>query len=70
VYPSPVLAGGRLYYLTRRSGVFVVPVGPEFKIVAHNTLPDRSTFNSSPAVSGSHILIRSDTYLYCLGKKP
>ena len=68
VYPSPVLAGGNLYYVTRRGGTFVVPAKPTFKLLAHNSLGDRSTFNASPAVSGNHLLIRSDTYLYCLGK--
>jgi len=67
VYPSPVLADGKLYYLTRRSGTFVLPARPAFEILAHNSLGDRSTFNSSPVVDGGRLLIRSNTHLYCLG---
>ena len=69
VYPSPVLADGKLYYQTRRGGTFVVQAGATFKLLAHNTLGDRSTFNASPAVSNGQLLLRSDTYLYCLGTK-
>lgn len=69
VYSSPVLAGGRLYYVTRRGGTFVVPAKPTFEVLAHNSLDDRSTFNASPAVTGDRLLLRSDAYLYCLGEK-
>jgi hypothetical protein len=37
--------------------------------VAHNTLDDTTVFNASPAVSDGRFLLRSDRYLYCLGKK-
>ena len=69
VYASPVLADGKIYYVTRRGGTFVVAAGPEFKQLAHNTLDDRSTFNASPAVSGRCLLLRSDRFLYCIGKR-
>lgn len=29
---------------------------------------DPSTFNGSPAVSGGRLFLRSDKYLYCVGK--
>jgi len=32
-------------------------------------LNDGSTFNASPAISGGKLLLRSDRYLYCIGKK-
>jgi len=67
VYASPVLADGKIYYVARRGGVYVVPAKPAFELLAHNTLGDRSTFNASPAVSGRRLLVRSDTHLYCLG---
>jgi len=69
VYASPVLADGKIYYVTRRGGVYVVAAKPAFELLAHNSLGDRSTFNASPAVAGNRLLIRSDTYLYCLGDK-
>ena len=69
VYSSALLAGGRLYYLTRDGKTFVIAAKPEFEQLAVNDLSDGSTFNSSPAVDGSRILIRSDKYLYCLGEE-
>jgi hypothetical protein len=36
--------------------------------LAANDLRDRSTFNASPAVDGNRLLIRSDKFLYCIGR--
>jgi outer membrane protein assembly factor BamB len=67
-YASPVFADGKLYYVSRESGTYVVEVGAKFKLLAHNTLnPDTSIFNATPAVSGSQLFLRSDRYLYCIG---
>jgi outer membrane protein assembly factor BamB len=64
-----VLADGKLYYVSRESGTFVVEAAPKFKLLAHNTLaPDTSIFNATPAISGSQLFLRSDRYLYCVGK--
>lgn len=67
VYSSPVLANGRLYYLTRDGRTFVLAAKPRFDQLAVNELRDRSTFNGSPAVDGNRLLIRSDKYLYAIG---
>ena len=68
-YASPVLADGKIYYVTRNDGTYVVAASPKFDLLAHNTLdPDTSVFNGSPAVSNSQLLLRSDRYLYCIGK--
>jgi outer membrane protein assembly factor BamB len=68
-YASPLLADGKLYYVSRTGGTYVVAEGPKFKLLAHNSLaPDTSVFNGSPAVSNSQLLLRSDRYLYCIGK--
>ncbi len=69
VYASAVLAGGRVYYVARHGGTFVVPAAPSFELLARNTLGDRSTFNASPAVAGGRLLLRSDRYLYCIGER-
>lgn len=69
VYASALLADGKIYYLTRTGTTFVLPARPEFQVLATNNLGDRSTFNSSPVAVGSQLLIRSDTYLYCVAKK-
>ncbi len=68
VYASGVLADGKIYYVTRQDGTFVLATGPEFDQLAHNDLGDESVFNATPVVSKSQLLIRSDRFLYCIGK--
>lgn len=68
VYASALLADGRVYYLTRDGRTFVVAAKPEFELLATNDLRDGGVFNASPAVNGSQLLIRSDKFLYCIGK--
>lgn len=69
VYPSPVLADGKIYYVNRTGTTFVVPAKPEFEILATNKLEDRGNFMSSPAISGKQLLIRSNQFLYCIGQE-
>jgi hypothetical protein len=45
-----------------------VAASPTFKLLAHNTL-DTSICNGSLAVSDGQLFLRSDRYLYCIGKK-
>ncbi|MEO1971630.1 MAG: PQQ-binding-like beta-propeller repeat protein [Pirellulaceae bacterium] len=69
VYASPVLADGKIYVTTRRNGVVVLAAGGEFKQLARNVFAeDKSLFNGSPAVVDDTLLIRSDKYLYRIGK--
>ena len=69
LYASPVLADGKLYYVGRDGKTFVLPAKPEFKILATNDLRDRSLFSASPAIADGRLIIRSDKYLYCIGKQ-
>ena len=70
IYSSGVLAGGRIYYVSRENGTYVVEASPHFKLLAHNKIDsDKSIFNGSPAISRGQLLLRSDKYLYCIGKK-
>ncbi len=68
VYASALLAEGRLYYLTRQGKTFVLAAKPEYAEMAVNDLQDGSLFNGSMAVDGERILVRSDKYLYAIGK--
>lgn len=69
-YASVVAADGKVYAVTRRSGTFVLPAQPEFKVLAHNRLKsDPTDFNASPAVAGGGLLLRSNRFLYCIGAK-
>lgn len=68
VYASPVLADGKLYFVTRQDGTVVLAAGPTFQKLAHNHLDDPSVFNATPAIVDGRLLIRSDRFLYCIGK--
>jgi hypothetical protein len=69
IWASPVLADGKLYYISKQNGVFVVAAEPKFKLLAHNVLKgDESRSNASLAVSDGQLFLRNDQYLYCIGK--
>jgi outer membrane protein assembly factor BamB len=70
IYASLTIAGDKMYAVSRNKGTFVLAAGPEFKQLGHNTFEDdKSIFNGSPAVSKGQLFLRSDKYLYCIGKK-
>lgn len=67
LYASLTAADGKLYAVTRRSGVFVLAAGPKFEKLAHNSFAsDSSDFNASPAVANGRLLLRSNRCLYCV----
>ena len=67
---SAVAAGDKIYALTRLDGLYVLGNAPKFEQLAHNTFDgDQSIFNASPAISEGRIFLRSNEYLYCVGKK-
>lgn len=69
-YASPLAADGKLYGVSRFTGTYVVADGPAFKLLAHNQFADdASRTNASPTASAGCLLLRTDRYLYCLGKK-
>ena len=68
-YASALLADGKIYIVTRYDGTVVLEADPSFKEIAHNKLADESVFNASPVAVGDRLYLRSDTHLYCIGKK-
>ena len=71
-YASPILAEGKIYYITRSGKTFVVAASPNFELLATNDLrsdDERGTFNACPVVADGRLLIRSDKYLYCIDEK-
>jgi len=68
-YASPVAADGKIILFTRRHGAFVLAAGPKLEQLAHNDLGDTSDFSATPAISAGHLFVRSNTHLYCIGKK-
>jgi hypothetical protein len=67
VYASAVLADGKIYYTSRNGRVFVVAAKPTFELLGMNQFPERSVYNSTPAIAGSRIYLRSNQFLYCIG---
>lgn len=69
-YSSAVMAEGRIYYVERNGKTHVVAAQPKFQEQAVNDLGEqRIMFNSSPAIAGGKIYMRTDRYLYCIGTK-
>lgn len=70
IYASPIVADGKLYYVSRDRGTYVLAARPEFEQLGHNRLEsDTSIFNGSPAVAPGRLLLRSDRFLYAIGRK-
>jgi outer membrane protein assembly factor BamB len=69
IYASATYGDGKIYYVSRQEGVYVLAAGPKFKLLAHNRFKsDNSVFNGSPAIADGQLFLRSDRYLYCIGK--
>jgi outer membrane protein assembly factor BamB len=62
---SPVFADGRIYFLSEAGETVVIVAGPEFRVLARNTIGERC--QASMAISQGHIFIRSDKHLFCIG---
>ena len=70
LYASGVMAEGKIYYVSRETGTFVVVAEPRFEQLAHNVIEsDGSVFNATPAISSGQLLVRSDKFLYCIGSE-
>jgi len=63
---SLVLADGKIFVTNEDGVTTVVKAGPEFEILAENSLDDYSL--SSPAISEGKVFMRTATYLYCIGE--
>jgi outer membrane protein assembly factor BamB len=68
IYASLVVADGKLYGVTREDGTIVLPAEPRFEELARNRLDDDSIFNATAVPSNGGWLLRSDRFLYCVGK--
>jgi outer membrane protein assembly factor BamB len=62
---SPVFAGGKIYFLSEAGETTVVAAGPEFKVLAKNSIGERT--QASIAISDGRLFIRSDKNLFCIG---
>ncbi len=68
-YSSPVLADGKIYFLSRSGVAYVYAVGAELKPLAQNRFAAGSgDFSATPAVSDGQLFIRSSKFLYCVAQ--
>jgi outer membrane protein assembly factor BamB len=63
---SPVYADGRIYFQSETGETVIIKAGPEFKILARNTINEKC--QASIAISNGALLIRSDKHLFRIGK--
>lgn len=64
---SPVIADGKLYAVNEKGRTFVLDISSESaKVIARNDQDD--TIQATPAVANGAIFLRSDKWLYCVGK--
>jgi len=66
VFASPVAAQGRVYFPGREGTTAVIRSGPEFEVLATNTLDDG--FDASPALVDGEIYLRGYRYLYAIAE--
>lgn len=66
VYASPVGAQNRVYVAGRNGTTTVLKRGPEFEVLATNSLDDG--FDASPAIAGNELYLRGRRHLYCIAK--
>jgi outer membrane protein assembly factor BamB len=65
-YASIMMADNKFFVVTRTGGTLVLAAEPEYKLLSHNKLSDKSQFNASPIVINNGLILRSDRNLYCL----
>jgi len=61
---SPVAVDGKLYCASEDGDVFVIKAGPEYELLAKNSMGE--SIMASPAVSGGRMFIRAIKHLYCI----
>ncbi len=64
---SPVAAQGRIYLLSEQGDTTVFEAGPQFKLLAKNSIGERC--QASPAISQHQLFIRSEKHLWCIGRE-
>ena len=69
-YSSPVVSGGRILFVSRGGEGYALRPGESLDVAAHNRPfeGDASSFNATPAVSDGDLFLRSEKFLYCLGR--
>ena len=68
VSSSPIIADGKIYVTSETAETAVMRAGPEYKLIAKNTLDGTWTL-STPAFVDGEIFLRTATTLYCISNE-
>jgi outer membrane protein assembly factor BamB len=67
---SPIAVLGMLLWLLDDGTTVVVEPGPKLNVVRRNKLDgDKLDYGASPAVADGRLFLRSQSHLYCIGKR-
>ena len=65
-YASPVAADGKVYFVSERGLVTVLPAGGSLKALAVNDLGE--TCYATPAIADGRLFVRTHQTLFCFGR--
>ncbi|OYW13643.1 MAG: hypothetical protein B7Z55_16480 [Planctomycetales bacterium 12-60-4] len=69
IYASAVYGDGHLYVTTRDSGIIVLEAKPEYREIATNVFEDDPhLLNATPAIADGRLYVRTNGWLYAIGK--
>ena len=69
-YGSPILADGKIYFVTRNGDMHVLKATDKLESLAVNRVTnDAEDFSSTPAISGGELYVRSNKHMYCISTK-
>ncbi|MGE3804028.1 MAG: PQQ-binding-like beta-propeller repeat protein [Gemmataceae bacterium] len=66
---APMAANGLAYFIDEKGVVDVIKPGPKLEVVSHNDIGSKDLFRASPVPCDGQLFLRSNTALYCIGKK-
>jgi outer membrane protein assembly factor BamB len=67
VTASPVLIDGKIYAISDSGEVHVFAAAPRYMPLGNSSVGER--VSATPAVADNRLYIRSDTHLFCIGKR-
>ena len=63
---SPVAAAGKLFIATEDGDVYVVKAGPQYELIAKNTIGE--AIIATPALAGDMLLVRGEKHLFAIAE--
>jgi outer membrane protein assembly factor BamB len=63
---SPIAAAGKLYITSEDGDVYVVKAGPQYELLAKNTIGEPAL--ATPALAGDLLIVRGARHLYAIAE--